>query len=722
MAMRATLHGSVSSSVVTGTTFTVAASDSAYPSRADYKCDGTADDVEIQQAVDALPAGGGKIILMEGTFSLDAGIVIGISNVLIEGAGTATVISTPALAEDFFSFTDMTNVRFENFTILGTNQTAGGGINAVGTCTGSNYANVTVSGTYLVPFVGILRESLNETRVSTDSKSRTYSSNVAVQANAAQADITVVDGTEFFVGQGIAIEDAAPQMEFANIESIAGNVLTVATPLQNTYLMVNTPSVRGRETQGIQEAINSVPLAPDTAHWSRGHGATVYIPLGEYLIDGIFIDELRNIWLTGAGNGATRLYLDDLRECPVIQVGAPGFSGVTRLRGAIRDVEIYGNLANQVGGFDGILLAGDCHGYWINSIKVVGASRDACRIGGGSRDVFITNSEFEDSDGTGLNVTGISYYMLVQNNYFHGNSQYGVWWGDWGFGSVFTGNIISRNYQHGLRLAATNQYLPVNGNTFYENGRGANNTYYDLMVDAGRVTINGNVFASDTPATKMRACVYLAPGANVSATIEGNIMHSWVTAPIIDTGANGAYYNRYTDLFQDCLTLDANHVVAAEDLSAGSPIVCGLAAQSDVPRTFSWVLTHAQITEYTMAFVGVDASGNGITETVTEADGWAGETGNAFATITSITFTRDAGTGAGDTLDVGIADKLGLSNPIDVAGDVYKVKKNTLDYSEEGASITTDATYNTVDVGTGAAIVGGDDFTIWCRSNMNIVS
>jgi len=179
---------------------------------------------------------------------------------------------------------------------------------------------------------------------------------------------------------------------------------------------------------------------------------------------------------------------------------------------------------------------------------------------------------------------------------------------------------------------------------------------------------------------------------------------------------SGVVRVNHVDIFQDCLALDANHVVAAEDLSAGSPITCTIATQPDVPRIFSWILTHAQITEYTMVFVGVDAKGNVTNETVTEADGWTGETDNAFAKITSVTFTRDAGTGAGDTLDVGIADKLGLSNPFTVAADVYKVKEGGADYTD----FTVDATYHTVSID---GVIGAwSDYTIWFRTNLTISS
>lgn len=37
----------------------------------DYLCDGTADDVEIQAAINALPATGGEIVILDGTYNIN---------------------------------------------------------------------------------------------------------------------------------------------------------------------------------------------------------------------------------------------------------------------------------------------------------------------------------------------------------------------------------------------------------------------------------------------------------------------------------------------------------------------------------------------------------------------------------------------------------------------------------------------------------------------------
>ena len=171
----------------------------------------------------------------------------------------------------------------------------------------------------------------------------------------------------------------------------------------------------------------------------------------------------------------------------------------------------------------------------------------------------------------------------------------------------------------------------------------------------------------------------------------------------------------YVEHFQDCLAASATAIRSNEDLSAAVPLTFTLDAQPDIPRKLVWAFdAHAQITAFTIVFTGVNAKGETITQTITAASGWSGTTNEAFATVTSIVMTTRTGTGAGDTIDIGTSDKLGLANPIPAAGWVYKVKKNNANYP--AASYTAEATYDTVDISTGAAITGGDDFTIWYKS------
>jgi parallel beta-helix repeat protein len=68
----------------------VAANDSLDKSLADYVCDGTDDQEEINAAINALPTSGGRVLLLEGTYNISAPITILKNNVTLEGQGAGT--------------------------------------------------------------------------------------------------------------------------------------------------------------------------------------------------------------------------------------------------------------------------------------------------------------------------------------------------------------------------------------------------------------------------------------------------------------------------------------------------------------------------------------------------------------------------------------------------------------------------------------------------------
>ncbi|MBA7638112.1 hypothetical protein ES703_45764 [subsurface metagenome] len=72
-------------------TFVVAASDSEHKYEADYFCNGTNDHVQIQAAIDALPASGGRVMLSEGTFSVSTNIALK-SYTTLSGNGWGSII------------------------------------------------------------------------------------------------------------------------------------------------------------------------------------------------------------------------------------------------------------------------------------------------------------------------------------------------------------------------------------------------------------------------------------------------------------------------------------------------------------------------------------------------------------------------------------------------------------------------------------------------------
>jgi len=73
-------------------TLVIAAYDSNSTERADYVCDGTADEVQINQAITALNGVGGKVLLLEGHYNIAASIILD-DDILLEGQGFYTIIA-----------------------------------------------------------------------------------------------------------------------------------------------------------------------------------------------------------------------------------------------------------------------------------------------------------------------------------------------------------------------------------------------------------------------------------------------------------------------------------------------------------------------------------------------------------------------------------------------------------------------------------------------------
>lgn len=74
-------------------TFVVAASNSEHRYDVDFRCSGANDHIPIQAALDRLPATGGYIFLLDGTYTFGAQVARAIDNVKFIGCGAATIIN-----------------------------------------------------------------------------------------------------------------------------------------------------------------------------------------------------------------------------------------------------------------------------------------------------------------------------------------------------------------------------------------------------------------------------------------------------------------------------------------------------------------------------------------------------------------------------------------------------------------------------------------------------
>ena len=171
-------------------------------------------------------------------------------------------------------------------------------------------------------------------------------------------------------------------------------------------------------------------------------------------------------------------------------------------------------------------------------------------------------------------------------------------------------------------------------------------------------------------------------------------------------------YEQYCNHFQDCLAASTNYVHAGIVGTGAEQEITTAITNPDVPRNISITTTNVSSPSGDVTITGVDAKGNSITEDITIVAGSTAYGNKAFSTVSKITIP--AGVTSDDTVAVGMSDKLGLSNVIYETGDVYKAKKNNADITVGTVNVTN----GTVDC---ATITGGDDFTIYYRSNLNII-
>ena len=98
-------------------TIVVASSASKNKARADYVCGSADNQTEINKAIKALPETGGKIVLLEGTYSISGTINVNKPNVTIEGMGASTILkrrwnasfsSVISISADYCTLSDFT--------------------------------------------------------------------------------------------------------------------------------------------------------------------------------------------------------------------------------------------------------------------------------------------------------------------------------------------------------------------------------------------------------------------------------------------------------------------------------------------------------------------------------------------------------------------------------------------------------------------------------------
>lgn len=270
------------------------------------------------------------------------------------------------------------------------------------------------------------------------------------------------------------------------------------------------------------------------------------------------------------------------------------------------------------------------------------------------------------------------------------------------------GNIIGSSGTRGIQGNPL-KYSHIIGNTF------SDNTGYDICFETSGTAceeneIIGNFLGSDTAAYSI-----LGGSGQHRNIVRGN----HCAKPIRLDEPSNVFTDQHYDTFEDVLASSANYIVNAQNLVNGAVALTG--TQPKYPRGLDCTITNVggAVSAYTMTVVGTNAKGQTITEVFTFADdGLAFSSDNAFDHITSVTLADVVDTGNA-TFVMGIDGRLGLMNVIYKTSDVWKITKNLTKQTVAAAQVNT--TYDTYDMSV-ITLAATDDFVIWYRSNLNIIS
>lgn len=665
-------------------TFIVAASDSLHKERADYVCNGTDDQVEIQTAIDALPVGGGKVILLEGTYNISSDLTL---DSKLEGMGLRSSIlnlgtnhislQNNAILTNLKVEADSAGMAMNDAVVIYNGKAEIVNVEIDGTSTGADPN----SGSHAITFASgsdgsIVRNCeihhLNQSGIDTwHATDGANVSRIMILGNEIHHCI-YEDGIALLINDSLIRGNIVHDCYEASIvigTSGASTCKNVSIESNVCYDCAEGPRV----SWGGANAPENCSISNNTIYdcCSAGHvpDATIWL-IGKNLVcEGNTIDggnygygiyvEGEDITISGniVYNVATAaIYGDyDRGTCTIRRLSIVGNSLYGSGSAVYMDDQADGSHAAQEVIIDGNI----CYG---------GNGHNAVSLDGGGGCIVTNNWIYC----TTPNYTAVSLFgaqnCIVSNNKIEGTCRYGV--------RLFRGN-------------SSNQAI--------------DNVVTDNIIEGPTIGI-GEMDSADYNIIK-----------------NNNLRHC--ATPISTVGLHTIVWEHHSDIFMDVLAVSATHVVNAQACHVDPTTLtvgAGIAAQPDVPRTFSWVVNNAGgITAADITITGIDAKGNSISESFDLTGGLTGETNNAFATVSQVKIENQVNAAAGDTISVGITDVLGLSNIIYATGDVYKIKKNNADAVLAAAQVDTD--YDTYDMSV-IGLAATNDFTIWFKSNLNIIT
>lgn len=725
----------------------------------------------IQEALDSLSASGGILFIPAGTQDISDTIIIPSSNIIIRGVGSATVLSASSLAGDFFYFTDKNNILIENLDIDGTDQSGGNGINADGASYRCNYKNIHFSNVFGLNITGEISGDFDgdDIRISTEFDS---ASSLTAGIQEALDALPATGGTIFVpTGDYPMTDQVARAIDNVCIMGVGvgtkirldGHRPVITAGVQNGWVFKDFQTDAGGVDRGVhQNRIDNLwkegakvedlqydcpylmPVADATG--ARSHDVAIKdgiaygtgyaddtfvvvdikdpknpVLLAE-VVDAVHFDGIHDIVIDGDYAYVTNIHRDSVCSIDISDPTAPVFVSEAMDTDALRETHALMKEGDYIyaGGIavDGVFTvidasdptnlaiigtATDPMTWNIRGIEKVGDNCFCANTSGKLLVVDVSDPE-NPVQVASLQVTPNTGGVMLVNIRIRGDFAY-ITSDDHGIFVIDISDPLIPVEVGFVGLKHCN-YLEIQDETLYVSVLG-----FGGMPDAVVV-----VDISDPTNPKVLS-TYIAPSGEMDFPSGMRIFGKYLLVTSRDTVdcpfrilriSNGGV--RSSDEFLDVLAEDVDYVLAA---TAGDEtykeVTAGL-TNPDVPRNVTITTTNNAAPTGDVCVTGRDAKGNLRTDHITVNPAGIRYGSVAFSTVVHVIIPD--GVAAGDTVAVGIGSSLGLCNNIHVDEDVYKVKKSNADYSGAG-NVTVDEVYSTVDVSTGGAIGGGDDFTIY---------
>lgn len=494
-------------------------------STGDYNCDGTADDVEIQQAIDqANTDGGGVVFIKEGTYTITNEIVVK-TNVILQGAGWGTIITVGTTnLDELINFSGSYAVVRE-LSVDGNAETNTNGLNGI-TVNGSQN-KVENCFVHDIGKNGILTY--------TGSYNTIFNCEVARCARRAVGDNILVYNHDNKVIGCTAYDnyDASGNCfgvysnADANYENTISDCIAYLTGTWGSTL------INGFNLEGCKKLVLSNCMAHDCQNGiyvsDPGASNPTEIVINNCILNsnnthGINIDE-------GAEISISNCQMNDNTDRGLNLGGG----------GTITDLQVTNCLIANNGSYGVQSFNTTNSEQWLfnNCIIKNNSSRG---IDPGTADYVTISNCIIEGNSMGIECGGT--YNTVSNCIIKDNSQQGLNF-DAGGNHKAIGNTVVNNGQHGIEIDCN--YVIVSGN--YIDGNSDDVANYDgirILSSKNHIVINDNII-TDTQGTKTQEyAIQISSGGDYIMVTNNDLSGNLVGGISGSVGANGVNTNNMT--------------------------------------------------------------------------------------------------------------------------------------------------------------------------------